>query len=445
MERSITGWLLDVYAAPDGGVKVWVIDVDGVSHALRDTLTPMFFAIGAPQELRAVCTWLVRAGLPVNFSRGERYDLFARRNLVGLQVRVLVPAMYERIVRRVTTTFPALTYSHADLTIAQIYFFERELFPLCNCNVRVNEQNEILEIAADDSPWALDYALPPLKVMTLRLEGELYSPKNPAHGYRAPLEVGYDGREYVLTLDEPREMLLSLRSHLIRCDPDLILSDYGDSFLLSHLCALAHEYGVDLAFNRDDSLRPLARRARSRFSYGRILYQPAAQWLCGRLHLDRQSSFLFDDYELAGAFEVARLSQRAVQQSVRSSTGGAISAMETAMAYKSGCVIPLEKEETEEFQTAGELLASDRGGMIYQPITGMHWDVAELDFVAMYPSIMVRFNISGETMNCECCNTERCSNFVPELKSRVCLKRQGLIPATIGPLVQKRFAYKRLK
>ncbi len=444
MTRILNGWLLDVYAAPHGGVSVWILDAERNAHHLHDSLTPMFFVRGTRVELRRVCEWLQRAGLPVTLSRATRYDLFARQDVTALQVNVHQPWMFSRVVQRVTETFPALEYSHADLTIAQFYFFERDLFPLCKCEVEIDADGNILNIAANDSRWALDYELPPLRVLRLRLEPESaergYRAKNPAHGFRAPLQVEYDERCFVLDLDKPRAVMARLREHLLQCDPDLILTDYGDAFLLNELDEHAREVGIELPWNRDAAVQVRTRRARSRFSHGQILYQPEARWLFGRLHIDRQSSFLFHDYDLVGAFEVARLSQRAVQQSVRSSTGGAISAMETATAYQSGCWIPLEKSETEEFQTANELIASDRGGVIYQPIAGVHYDVAELDFVAMYPSIMVQFNVSGETMNCSCCQ-----NFVPELKSRVCVKRQGLIPATIGPLVEKRFAYKKLK
>ena len=43
-------------------------------------------------------------------------------------------------------------------------------------------------------------------------------------------------------------------------------------------------------------------------------------------------------------------------------------------------------------------MRSDQGGLVYQPTIGLHYDVAEIDFISMYPSIMVHFNISPETV-----------------------------------------------
>ena len=294
MTRTISGWLFDAYAQGED-VSVWVIDDEGVPHHLRDQVQPSFFVGGSPAELHRVCEWLHGARLPVNLKRAERYDIFARDSLVVLEVQVLIPALYERIIRRVTDTFPNLEFYNADLTIPQVYFYERDLFPLARCEALVNEADEILEIEAENTPWDLDYSLPPLRTMLLRLEGEN---RNPNHGYRAPLEVSYDDRTYVLQTEDSRDLVRRVREHLVRADPDVILSDWGDSFILPQLMDLAQRYGVDLPFNRDTRRKPHLRPAQSYFSYGRIIYKTASQLLFGRWHIDRENAFLTDDYGL---------------------------------------------------------------------------------------------------------------------------------------------------
>lgn len=61
----------------------------------------------------------------------------------------------------------------------------------------------------------------------------------------------------------------------------------------------------------------------------------------------------------------------------------------------------------------------------------------------MYPSIMTRFNISPETVNCRCCRDEPTAR-VPEIGHHTCLHRRGLVPRTLAPLLDKRARYKRL-
>jgi DNA polymerase-2 len=65
----------------------------------------------------------------------------------------------------------------------------------------------------------------------------------------------------------------------------------------------------------------------------------------------------------------------------------------------------------------------------------MHENVGELDFASMYPSLMDRYNISPETINCACCRPGR---PVPEIGTHTCERRRGLVPDTIAPILAKR-------
>jgi len=87
------------------------------------------------------------------------------------------------------------------------------------------------------------------------------------------------------------------------------------------------------------------------------------------------------------------------------------------------------------------LLMADRGGLIFNPPLGFHENIAELDFVSMYPTIMVNRNISPETVNCRCCKNRK----VPELDYTICENREGIIPATLRAVVKKRAYYKAMK
>jgi DNA polymerase-2 len=432
--KQTSGWLFDVYAQ-GAGVSVWLIDDAGAAHHLHDRITPSFFVGGPPSELHRVAVWIKKARLPARLLRAERYDIFAHANLVLLQVEVQIPAEYATLVRRVGDTFPAVDLYNADLSIPQFYFFERHLFPLAYCDARVTPEGDIVEITTHDSRWALDYSVPPLRCMAIQLEGDGLDPN---HGHRAPLEISYDDRTYVIEAQDPRQVIERVREHLVQCDPDVILSRWGDSFILPQLIDAARQYRIPLPLNRDPRCQPRTRPARSYFSYGRIIYKTAAHTLFGRWHIDLENASLLD-YELEGAIEIARLTQQTVQQTVRVSTGTGISAMEVSTAYAKDYLIPFRKREPEEFKSGAELLVSDKGGLTYQPIAGLHFDVAELDFASMYPAIMARFNVSPETIHCRCCPSTR----VPEIGYSICRRERGLVPETLAPLIEKRLAYKR--
>ncbi len=72
--------------------------------------------------------------------------------------------------------------------------------------------------------------------------------------------------------------------------------------------------------------------------------------------------------------------------------------MQMLTALKMEVMVPWHKQQVEDSRTALSLFYGDQGGMVYQPTIGLHRDVGEVDFISMYPSVMVHFNISPETI-----------------------------------------------
>ena len=432
---TLYAWLFDAYPSADG-MTVWFLDGDGRAHALHDRFTPAFYAHGPRQDLHDLCRMLRSRGAPVELRRTERTDLFLDRPLEVLEVGVRIPASLPRLLRQAADFRPRLTYYDADIPLPQRYVLARAAFPLAYCAVE-HVGDHVRQIEALDSPWEVDYRLPPLRVMTMRLSGE---PRNPARGHRGDLLVGVDGREYGFKRQDSRRLLLGLRHLLERHDPDLLLSAYGDNYILPRLLELSNHYRIPLPLNRHPGLAVEHKSAHSYFSYGRVIFRDEQHLLFGRWHIDRQNAFLADDYGLDGEIEIARMSGLPLQTVARTSTGAGISAMQVATALRRGVLVPWQKRQPEALKTGLDLLAADKGGLVYTPIAGLHEHVAELDFTAMYPSIMVHFNISPETVGTGCCPGEP----VPALGTAVCRHRQGLVPETLAPLLEKRARYKAL-
>jgi DNA polymerase elongation subunit (family B) len=128
----------------------------------------------------------------------------------------------------------------------------------------------------------------------------------------------------------------------------------------------------------------------------------------------------------------------------RTTTGTGITSMQMENAHRDGILIPYRKRQTEAFKTALELLHTDQGGLTFAPVSGYHENVGELDFASMYPSIMARWNVSPETVNCSCCAQDPTAR-VPEINHHTCRLRDGLVPRTLRPLLEKRARYKRAR
>jgi len=101
------------------------------------------------------------------------------------------------------------------------------------------------------------------------------------------------------------------------------------------------------------------------------------------------------------------------------------------------------KSIPEAFKSAYELLVGDRGGFVYEPVVGIHEGIGEVDFSSMYPVLMVKNNISAETVLCKCCSNSR--TRIPELNYQICEKRKGIVPKALELIVSKRLDYKLMR
>jgi DNA polymerase-2 len=429
------GWLFDIYPHGDG-MRIWLIDPDGHHHALHDRFAPAFYVHGPRYELREVCELLRGMRAPVDLARDEQIDLFLDRAIEVLKVSVRVPDRLPRLFRQVADFRPDLTYYNTDIPLPQRYVLERGVFPLAYCAVDV-EGERIRHIEALDTPYEIDYSLPQLRTMILHLDGDM---RDPSRGHRGDLIVEIEGEKLCFPRARSRQLVLGMRHLLEHYDPDVLISTYGDNYILPRLLDLSQHYGIPLPLNREPSRQVQRKSASSYFSYGRVVFRNEQHLLFGRWHMDRQNAFLASDYGLDGILEIARLCGLPPQTVARVSTGTGISAMQVATALRRGVLVPWQKRQPETLKSGLDLLAADKGGLVYTPIAGLHEHVAELDFTAMYPSIMVHFNVSPETVGAKCCAGEP----IPELGMPVCRHRQGLVPETLEPLLEKRNRYKAL-
>ena len=156
--------------------------------------------------------------------------------------------------------------------------------------------------------------------------------------------------------------------------------------------------------------------------------------LAGRWHIDTCNAVMYHDYGLDGIFELARVTGLPIQTVARVSPGTGISSMQIVTALRQGILVPWHKQQAEAPKNLLELVHADMGGMVYQPTIGLHSNVAEVDFVSMYPSIMAHFNISPETV--------LLGEYHPRTGLPLTRAERGLVPETLQPLLEKRIAIK---
>lgn len=420
MNEIITGWLLDMYPN-ETNLTLWVVGENGQRYRFVQDFTATIHAGGPAARLRELWKWLKAQEIPVRLARVERKDVFLGMVTV-LAAEVLQPVRLDELFRTMVAAFPELTYYDADIPLALRYAAAFDVFPLARCRLEVRGE-KVERIVPLNTPWELEPEPVPLRILSLEPDCD------PAHGVPQAILLSYEQVRYSLPLEKVSPLLVCLRADLKRYDPDVILSAWGDTWLLPLLMRLCKESGSTLPLNRDESQAVVERKEHSYFSYGQIVHRGRQVHLRGRWHLDRHNAMLWSDYGLTGVLEMARVTRQPVQEAARLSPGTGISSMQFVTAQQRGILIPWHKQQAETPKTALGLLRADMGGMVYQPTIGLHRDVGGIDFVSMYPGIMVKYNISPEV--------PRAGNDLEPAPGG-----PGIVPLTLAPLLQKRLALK---
>jgi DNA polymerase elongation subunit (family B) len=347
-----------------------------------------------------------------------------------LAVTVSSSEQFGQVVRDVKArVIPRFSVFNGDLPVTQLWYLEQEHYPFEQVEVHTDATGRrVTRIDACDSRWAIDYALPAFRTVDLRLEADNMFHVQSSSG--ASLQT-----------TEP----LLLQDWIQAQDPDILFTEDGDTRVFPMLIDRARQTGVlhQLSLSRDQSphLYPnqVLSPGRVVYRYGSpVFYHPHPHLLRGRLHLDR-SNMTYDSFE--GLVEACRITSFPPQRAARTSPGNGINMLQMQEALRRGVLIPETKTRPERYKTGMELLTADRGGHVITPRMGIFSEVGELDFTSMYPSLMVRYNISPEALFCDCCQED--ARIVPELGYRLCRRELGIVPTFLKPILQKRITYKR--
>lgn len=440
---KLEGWLLDLYPS-ESGMVVWLKTGDGRALKFMDDYRPTLYVHGSPADLKDLEKELASSESVNEISHVERRVRlrdFEKSNVMRIEITSI--PRFQQFSRKIVRSGGYRKYHlfNVDIPHTRAYLYERDLFPLAK--VRLGDGFGLV-FDAQDSAEDCDYELPTMKSIWLRVEpeikGVLPSFKDPI----ASISITSCGEEGLIEEGNEAEKLLNLIEVVKEEDPDIIFTRGGDSWMIPYIASRADANDIlnEMVLGREsEPIRMTRWRGRSYFSYGRIYYKPPAQYFLGRIHVDVENSFIYDECGLEGLIELSRLTRMPLQEMARSSIGSAMSSIQLCTALKSEVLIPWMKSEPEEFKTAWKLLEADRGGFIFEPRVGIHEGVGEIDFGSFYPAMMEKYNISPETVLCDCCLDSGVK--VPEIGYNICERRRGLIPQVLEVVLRKRKEYKR--
>ncbi|MGC8617890.1 MAG: type B DNA-directed DNA polymerase [Thermoplasmata archaeon] len=271
--------------------------------------------------------------------------------------------------------------------------------------------------------------------------------KNNLHFFNDDKEVDFDASDlnvldikFIDSLEEIEingQMFTNITSSLDSFfsnmkDANLIVSEGGDKYFPRFF---------ELAGRKGYRARTSRSRERTFTSYGRISHRASGFIIYGIPHIDRETSFIFSEGGLEGLITVSKITSLPLFHSARITPGTAVSSYEVKKSLEKGIMIPLYKDDHEMIKDIDTFISADKGGLYLQPVPGIYENVFEIDFSSMYPSIIVNYNLSPETINVKCKNTRR----IDDLGYDICMDKRGMLPEFLSDLLDLRLYYKSKK
>ncbi len=284
--------------------------------------------------------------------------------------------------------------------------------------------------------------------------------------------------EYVELVSDEKELIK--RTIDILKDYDIIYTYNGDNFDLPYLKRRAEHLGIEVSFKQKKQKIKISRGGIHLRSYipGKVhvdLYPIARRTLnLTTYKLEDVSYELFDvhklevghqnisklwdsmdknlvEYSFQDAYYTYKIGQyflplevmfsRIVNQTLfdvsRMGSSQMVEYLLLKHSYNDNFLAP-NKPSNREYQK--RLREYYEGGYVKEPIKGMHENIVSMDFRALYPSIIMSYNISPDTIDCKCC--EDTSEKI--LGHWFCKKRMGLIPKVLRNLIERRKNIKKI-
>src|SRR3989344_4891354 len=421
--------LIDVFTS-GRLVTLWLRDSEGKNIYFKDFITPSFFVGGEEQELVEVRDLLGKQ-FPNDCTTNlvEKREFETNKYIKVTEIAVKNVKKQFGMIKSIEQKFNyKLNFYNSDIELDRLYLFTKNIRPVQEIELEVQGEWAVNVKPQKFESFTEHY--PPLKTSLIEVTptGEAIDEHTKISSLRLDKKY-FHGEE--------KEILEQFKKTFERLDPDVIMTLNGNKYEFDLLKNRMATHSIEFNLGRFPD-KFAQKKGKSYFSYGRVLRHEPARYLRGRLHI-QINDFHYSECGLDGIYEIAHSTVIPIQKAARLGSGNCISNLQFYVAFQKEFLIPVKKNQVEKFNSAWHLFEADKGGMVYEPISGLHENVIEIDFSSLYPSIMVYHNISPETILCNCCNEKT----VPAIGYNICNKRRGLIPEVLEPILKKRLYKKR--
>jgi DNA polymerase, archaea type len=425
-------------------IRLWLKDERGHNIIAYDSgFEPYFYAVtDDASAIMSVAS--MRSGEEIRPNRVERVV----RKDFGQPLTVLkvyvdhpqhVPILREKVAE------VGVSVREADILFAVRYIIDRELVPMDQVLVEGRERADphfSFAIDVDHIEAEQHHTNPDLKVMAFDCEmlshgGVPIPNKDPI--IIISIATGADETTFLSVGEDKddRRVIADFISFIHEYDPDVIVGYNTDEFDWQYLKTRAEKFKLRLTIGRDESpakfsagggVKEVRIFGRSNVDLYKVVKRDISElsvktldnvadymgvmrkservqvqgWDMARYWNDPELRQVLFDYSKADVvstwgvaerllplqFEFARIVRQPLDDVSSMGRGRQVESLLVAEAYKINEIVPAK----------GGGSGSYAGGFVLFPKPGVHEDVLSLDFSSMYPSIMISYNISPDTV-----------------------------------------------
>lgn len=483
-------WLLDIngeFIQGNPEIRLWGLDGEGRRILVRDSrLLPYFYLVlNGTRESEDIANEIEKTHLPSL----EKVDVVNRRyfgkQVKALKITVRDPSLIEGYVKKLAKVHGVETHLEDDLRYSYRYLVDNGVSPCHWHEVDVEEVRNDLKASveavyrAESTPKLGEKAdSPSMRVLSLSMMA--HSPTGAPKPDNNPVDIiscatnSGETKQFATGNKDDEPTLEAFIKYLRDFDPDIIATFGGNTFEWPFLLERAKRSGLKLQVDRLDT-EPhrsayghisITGRANVDFSdfsdeIGEVKVK-SLENIAAFLGLPEATAPIIEDVDYADYWNDPKRRPELLEFSMRRARlilGLADELLGFAEELSSLSGLPLDQVgaaavgfriESYIIRQAlnyGELIPQRlerpyfpyQGGIVLNPKPGLHEDVAVLDFKAMYPNLMITYNISCDTYIAPKEPTPpEGVNAAPEVGHRFRKEPPGLYSRVLKELIQTR-------
>jgi DNA polymerase elongation subunit (family B) len=378
-QASSTGCLFDV-SVEQNRATIWIKTSEGIILKLVDTYQPNFFVL--PKDENSGADLFQILSRPYAIKRVEwedkftdlfDYDGHGMKKLICVYPESL---LYHKTLPKSLEKDPRVAeLFNTDLSHVQQYLFTKlKIEPTSKVEVQYDKNDSrLIKITKIDED--LVAAPPPFSILYFEIHATSPS-NNVGHDVNDPvteIRIRYQEEPEISLEGNENTIFNDFCDYVMTKNPDILFSSNQNPrsiTSLDYLFMRMTKLGLNLQLGRDENTNKRNK-------------------IVGRVYLNNKS--FHNDSELVGLIETARLGVFPLSLAARS-ISRLIASRNCYELIQRGFVISRSSNNHECIRTLDEIIAKDKGGMIFSPTIGLHENVVVLDYENGYANLILKKN-----------------------------------------------------